>query len=54
MGRGGKMPPLLERRPAIIDCPQPDITRFLIPAATLAAAARGDKGSSGSKRLLFF
>ncbi|MEI7910160.1 MAG: DNA polymerase III subunit beta, partial [Verrucomicrobiota bacterium] len=34
------------RPPAIIDRTLPDITRFLIPAAALAAAARGDKGSS--------
>ena len=34
------------RIPATIDRTQPDIPRFLIPAAALAAAARGDKGSS--------
>ena len=34
------------RLPATIDRTLPDITRFLIPAAALAAAARGDKGSS--------
>jgi DNA polymerase-3 subunit beta len=34
------------RLPATIDRTLPDITRFLIPAAALAAAARGDKGSA--------
>ena len=34
------------RLPATIDHTPPDITRFLIPAAALAAAARGDQGSS--------
>ena len=34
------------RLPAAIDHTPPDITRFLIPAAALAAAARGDQGSS--------